>query len=205
MDIETCREIIRLANIAKLPFDEFIWIGEMTRLTLEDRLEVIKFVTEKSNGRPARIVYTDPTVKKLTFAEKLRNARREKGWTQGQLAAAAGMQGSRVSHYETDFARPSMATAAKLAQALGLEPKDLQGEIHPDEAKPDLSTAGKMISHLRRQKGLTQKAFAELIGVSPNYVSMIETGAATASFDLDVRMADALGVERIELTPIFDD
>ena len=40
----------------------------------------------------------------------------------------------------------------------------------------DLSKTGKLISELRKEKGLTQKAVAEKLGVCPKTVSKWETG-----------------------------
>ncbi|MFH1830883.1 MAG: helix-turn-helix transcriptional regulator [Pseudomonadota bacterium] len=61
---------------------------------------------------------------------------------------------------------------------------------------------GKRIRLLRLQVGLTQQELAEAIGVeSPSYVSMIERGMTSPSYELLVRIAKVL---KVELKDLFD-
>lgn len=54
------------------------------------------------------------------FGVALRRQRERQGWTQGQLAERSGLNRSYLGEVERAIAMPSLATAAKLAQALGL-------------------------------------------------------------------------------------
>jgi len=59
------------------------------------------------------------------FAERLRAAREAAGMTQAQAADAAGIRQPDWSDYETGNVQPSLAQAARLAQAIGARLRDL--------------------------------------------------------------------------------
>ncbi len=54
--------------------------------------------------------------------ERLRLA---KGWTQRELAGAAGISQTSLSHYEAGLASPGTVSLSKLARALGLTTEQL--------------------------------------------------------------------------------
>lgn len=61
---------------------------------------------------------------------------------------------------------------------------------------------GGRIRELREKKGLTQQELAETVGVeSPSYISKIERGATSPSYELLGRIAHVLNVE---LKDLFD-
>ncbi|AEE15566.1 helix-turn-helix domain-containing protein [Treponema brennaborense] len=55
------------------------------------------------------------------------------------------------------------------------------------------------IKKIRIAKKLNQAELAEKLGLSVKYVSDLETGRSSGSFDTLVNLADALGVEPYEL------
>lgn len=61
---------------------------------------------------------------------------------------------------------------------------------------------GQKIKDLRGKIGLTQQELAEIVGVeSPSYVSKIERGNTSPSYELLLRIAKAL---KVELKNLFD-
>jgi transcriptional regulator with XRE-family HTH domain len=54
---------------------------------------------------------------------------------------------------------------------------------------------GKRIKQLRRSQKLTQAELAEKISLSVNYVSQIETGVASPTFETIVKLSQGLQVE----------
>lgn len=56
----------------------------------------------------------------LLIGKNIKAARRAKGMTQSQLAAAAGTCEKMIWEYETDRVNPQLETAALLAGALGI-------------------------------------------------------------------------------------
>ena len=63
----------------------------------------------------------------VELGARLRRYRRERGWTQAQLAAKAGLSTHTVSRMERGSVRPLERTAAALAKALGVEAERLLG------------------------------------------------------------------------------
>jgi transcriptional regulator with XRE-family HTH domain len=58
---------------------------------------------------------------------------------------------------------------------------------------------GKRLRYLRRFRDHTQEQLAEQIGRSVNFVSLLEKGNTTPSFDTLEKLAQALNVEVMEL------
>src|SRR5690242_13883635 len=71
------------------------------------------------------------------FAERLKAARTLRGLSQADLASAAKLQGSAVSHFETDTRSPSFDNLRKLADALHVTTDYLIGRSD----SPNLSSA----------------------------------------------------------------
>jgi transcriptional regulator with XRE-family HTH domain len=58
----------------------------------------------------------------------------------------------------------------------------------------------RVIKTLRQEKGLSQKALAEQVGVTDAYITMLETGKRkNPSLDILKKLAKALGVPVTEL------
>ena len=58
----------------------------------------------------------------------------------------------------------------------------------------DNKAVGRRIRETRLSKGLTQEQLAELAGVSPTYISVIERGVKSPQLDTFVPLCNALGV-----------
>lgn len=58
----------------------------------------------------------------------------------------------------------------------------------------DYSAMGARIRKSRKSKRLTQEQLAEIIDISPTFLSMIENGVKPGSFDTYMRIAAALDV-----------
>jgi transcriptional regulator with XRE-family HTH domain len=61
-----------------------------------------------------------PGAASMHFAEKLRNVRKEKGWTQLELAKRMGISNTFISQWELGRSHPSLDTFAKLVRTLGV-------------------------------------------------------------------------------------
>lgn len=60
----------------------------------------------------------------------------------------------------------------------------------------DWSSFGERVLVARRRKQLSQNEFAVAIGISRNYVSMIERGIANPGYALVVRICEFLSIEQ---------
>lgn len=64
---------------------------------------------------------------KSELADNVKSYRNSLGWSQEELADAAGLHRTYVSGIERGIRNPSISIVAKLAKALGVEPADLLG------------------------------------------------------------------------------
>lgn len=55
-----------------------------------------------------------------TFAQRLLQLRQAKGWSQRELADAAGLSGAIIGYYELMKRVPTVSSAMQLAHALGV-------------------------------------------------------------------------------------
>ena len=63
----------------------------------------------------------------------------------------------------------------------------------------DFASIGLRIKHARNRKGLTQEALSDLLGISRNQITYLETGDRGISLELLVSVANALEVPISEL------
>ena len=62
----------------------------------------------------------------MTIGEKIARLRRERDWTQKELADKAGITQNQVSRIEKGKTRPRGSTIETVAQALGVDPEELE-------------------------------------------------------------------------------
>ena len=62
-----------------------------------------------------------------------------------------------------------------------------------------LKSAGTRIKQMRRAKGLSQEELADLAGCHRTYVGMLERGEGNPSLGVLSNIAEALGVEAVDL------
>jgi transcriptional regulator with XRE-family HTH domain len=96
--------------------------------------------------------------------KRLEQARKDKGWSRGRLAAAVGKTVASVSGWERNTRTPEAATLVALASAVGLEPPELL----------DRPRSEWRLVEYRVVKGLQQQQVAEQTGINPIRVSHIE-------------------------------
>lgn len=72
-------------------------------------LEIMKMENREKDGLKAHI------------GETIRTLRKEKGWTQEDLARRIGMSRKHISYYENARVFPSEKTLSKLADVFGIE------------------------------------------------------------------------------------
>lgn len=61
----------------------------------------------------------------MPFAENLKRLRREQFWSQAELARRSGVARQTIYRYEGGFTAPYARTVRLLAEALGVEPREL--------------------------------------------------------------------------------
>lgn len=63
--------------------------------------------------------------------------RQQRGWSQDQLADAAGCSKGAISQYENGVIKPTLAMCLKLAKALHIDPNVLLNAFHGVSVSPN--------------------------------------------------------------------
>ena len=72
----------------------------------------------------------------MTIGEKIARLRRERNWTQRELADKAGITQNQVSRIEKGKSRPRASTLETFAEALGVSIEDLESNPIFEEENP---------------------------------------------------------------------
>ena len=65
----------------------------------------------------------------MTIGERIKNARKDKGWSQSELGKALGVSQQMIAQFENSRKNPKIETLDKIASALGVSVIDLLGDI----------------------------------------------------------------------------
>jgi repressor LexA len=84
------------------------------------------------------------------FAERLRRAREELGFTQSELAAEAGVKRSTLDNWEQGRNYPEVAQLVSLCKSLGVDPEDILGLDADLDRWAPLSKARTIKAHLEK-------------------------------------------------------
>jgi transcriptional regulator with XRE-family HTH domain len=156
------------------------------------------------------------------FGARLAHLRAKKQLSQAQLATAAGISKRMVAAYETENVNPPASILPRLAAALDVTidalfrsssaeamqrpvvattapkaaSKPARRGRRPSSAPDGL---GQRLGKLRRARGLTQRAFADVVGTSHQMVVYYESGRGNPPASLLPKFAKALKVTTDEL------
>jgi transcriptional regulator with XRE-family HTH domain len=83
-------------------------------------------------GRP-------PTKEAPAFGQRLAALRKERGWTQPQLAEQLGVSVKAITYYEREASNPTTKTVEQIAEVFGVAPADL---IAGQNARPQKRKSG---------------------------------------------------------------
>ena len=89
----------------------------------------------------------------MTFGEKLQKKRKEKGWTQEQLAAQIGVSRQALSNWELDTAVPDTKNVLQLSKLFGVTTDYLlNDDYESDDDLPAVHASNERISSMYRNK-----------------------------------------------------
>ena len=77
----------------------------------------------------------------MSIGEKIRQLRREKDWSQGQLAIKLGISERHISRYENEKFTPSASTLKKIAEVFGVTIDYLLSCNNPEDDNKPLQIA----------------------------------------------------------------
>src|SRR5690349_20216347 len=74
----------------------------------------------------------------VTFAERIKVLRKERGWTQSELARQVGIHEGNICRWEKGQNRPAGRTLEKVAEAFGLSVEELFGPRAEEQLANDV-------------------------------------------------------------------
>lgn len=110
-----------------------------------------------------------------TFAEKLALLRAQKGLTQRELGAAAGVAWSMISKYESGQSMPRLKVLIRLAEALGVTTEELQTAPAKNVIRIYDGFSSRLVE-LRSSRGMSRTRLAERSGIEADVIEKLELG-----------------------------
>lgn len=126
---------------------------------------------------------------------RIRDARKDAGITQENLAQSLGINRATMSKYETGAIDPPASKLQCIAEALGVCVQDLIG----DETEVTCMTYGQRIRAARKKAGMTQTELAKKLGIPYQSIGQWEKDRRKPKLETLQRIAEALGVPILDL------
>lgn len=136
------------------------------------------------------------------IAKRIKELRKEKGLTQKQLSEQIGIPYRSIVNYEIGCREPNSKAMSILEEFFQVSGKYLRGETETRttfNGKLDSTfeqsvykTLSKRIKSLRKNSGLNQNEFAQLLAVDQTAVSQWETGKTLPGFKQCIKIAKIL-------------
>ena len=104
-----------MAEIGRVPIGYPPFLGW---LPSSEPARAVQNSTQTEDPRPIELTLTIPRYPCQTFADRLRQYRRERGWRQVDLAKAIGVNKDTVVNWETGRSVPRLAALGRKAVAL---------------------------------------------------------------------------------------
>lgn len=125
-----------------------------------------------------------------TFGERLKELRKKNNLTQQQLAYILCLKRGNIAKWETKRAIPSFEIIEVIANYFEVVPDYLLGYI----SYTRVTSFSDKLKALRKEKKLTQKKIAELIGISQGSYANWENGKREPSLENVVKLANILNI-----------
>jgi transcriptional regulator with XRE-family HTH domain len=129
-------------------------------------------------------------------ASPLCRARLATGLTMTQLALKLGVAPSTVSRWENGVRTPAPEIWPRLASALRLDPELRDAVLAGNPARRSDGVHLRGLGQLRRDRGLTQRAFRSALGIGPTAVISWEHGRVRVPVHRLDDVAGVLGIDR---------
>jgi transcriptional regulator with XRE-family HTH domain len=137
----------------------------------------------------------------MEFGANLRRVREERGLTLQAVADRTGLSVSYLSEIEQSKKRPSLKTARKIAESLGLPLSNLLPSQPVEEEQATGLSLGDRLRLAREGRNLTLEDVATQAGISPSYLSQIELGQTAPAVPTLRRLSEALEAPLASLVP----
>ena len=127
----------------------------------------------------------------MGLAEQIRNARKESGLSQEEVASALGVERTVISKYETGAIPPSSEKIEKLSTILNTS---FVIGLHDEELFYELNI-GERIKELRLSAGLTQAQLAQKSGLAVGTIHQYENNKRVPTVFSLKKISDALNTQ----------
>lgn len=125
-------------------------------------------VTKDSASVPRR---RQRTATGLAFPERLRQLRKERGWSQAEVARQIGVQRVLIGNYELGINQPTIGIAAKLAHLFGTS---LDGLILATPAAADQIHDHELLSFFKKADALPYETKAMIKSLIEGLLAKVE-------------------------------
>jgi len=125
----------------------------------------------------------------MSIGTRIREKRKEKRYTQSELAKIVNVSSQVVSNWERGYTDPNHEDVARLAEALDCSSDYLLGRVN----NPRYSTIGNRITKLREEINWSPNELAKQINLSPTDLNKIELGERVVENHELQKIAKALG------------
>ena len=118
----------------------------------------------------------------MTFGEKLKKIRTDKGLSQDELAEILGTSKQVISRYETNQRVPKVTVVSDYAQKLNVSLTYLLNNNEVDEPIDIPPNFPARLKYLREQKGVSYEQMANDTGYTPEDIEAFENGTKEPEF-----------------------
>lgn len=119
-------------------------------------------------------------MKNLTIGQNINYYRRQKGFSQKELAEIVGISPQNMLRLEKDSANPTVSTLKKILDALQITPNQLFGTTQYENIHIQLPFA-QNFQNLRKKHNLSISEMSKILNISENDISELETGTLIPS------------------------
>jgi transcriptional regulator with XRE-family HTH domain len=102
-----------------------------------------------------------------SFPERLRRLRRDRDWSQGQLANKVGIDVQRISKYERGISNPPLETLARIARVFGVS---LDYLLTGKSSKVEKLQNAQLIERIEELENLPKEYQETLISVLDSFI-----------------------------------
>lgn len=135
----------------------------------------------------------------VSLCERLKELRTQKGYSVRKLAELSNVSKSAINMYEKGECHPKYEALVSIANALNVSIDYLLGKTDNPQKKSGLRIGARINSSIahniqrhREEAGLTQKQFADLLGVDEDAVDAMESGLYDLSKEMLYKICDVL-------------
>ncbi len=134
----------------------------------------------------------------MSVGESIKRIRKQKGWTQKDLAENSMINLSSIKQYEAGRSNPKYDNRIKLANTLGVHPDDLTREPLPQNPNVCMNF-GERLKTLRKYRKLTQRELGTKCDMPDSQIRKYESNNITPRLDTLIKLANALNVKLTDL------